>query len=182
MISCFRGFFERAMLLLLNFWVRFGFSNINSSHVHILLDVSYYDILFIISWHSGFPMERQVVIFMVEKKLVSFFFRSCFVLVGDLHNANKISSDLGEEISIIKAKYLKCGHPNGFIDSAINNFHQTKEDFIIAPTLFEEREEISFQVPFSKTNEEKMKRIICNLEECTNYKIKFSYSWKTRKL
>ena len=98
------------------------------------------------------------------------------MLVGDLRNANKISSDVGEEISIIKAKYLKCGYPNGFIDSVINNFHQTKEDFMI------EREETSFQVPFSKANEEEMKRIICKLEECTNYKIKFSYSWKTRKL
>ena len=27
-----------------------------------------------------------------------------------------------------------------------------------------------------------MKRIICKLEEYTNYKIKFRYSWKTRKL
>ena len=30
------------------------------------------------------------------------------VIVGDLHRANKISSDLGKEISIIKAKYLKA--------------------------------------------------------------------------
>ena len=27
-----------------------------------------------------------------------------------------------------------------------------------------------------------MKQIICKLEEYTNYKIKFRYSWKTRKL
>ena len=27
-----------------------------------------------------------------------------------------------------------------------------------------------------------MKRVICKLEEYTNYKIKFRYSWKTRKL
>ena len=27
-----------------------------------------------------------------------------------------------------------------------------------------------------------MKRIICTLEEYTNYKIRFRYSWKTRKL
>ena len=27
-----------------------------------------------------------------------------------------------------------------------------------------------------------MKRIICKLEEYTNHKIKFRYSWKTRKL
>ena len=45
------------------------------------------------------------------------------VIVGDLHRANKISSDLGKEISIIKAKYLKAGYPSGFIDSIINDFH-----------------------------------------------------------
>ena len=100
------------------------------------------------------------------------------VIVGDLHRANKISSNLEKEIFIIKAKYLKCGYPNEFIDSIINHFYQTKEDFLIPPSLFEERKEISFQVPFCKRNEEKMKRIICKLEEYTNYKIKFRYSWK----
>ena len=101
------------------------------------------------------------------------------VIVGDLHCANKISSDLEKEISIIKAKYLKAGYPNGFIDSIINDFHQTKEDFLIPPSLFEERKEISFQVPFCKRNEEKTKRIICKLEEYTNYMEIKLYSWKT---
>ena len=102
------------------------------------------------------------------------------VIVGDLHRANKINSDLEKEISIIKAKYLKAGYRNEFIDSIINDFHQTKEDFLIPPSLFEERNEISFEVPFCKRNEGKMKRIICKLEEYTNYKINFRYSWKTR--
>ena len=104
------------------------------------------------------------------------------VIVGDLHRANKINSDLEKEVSIIKAKYLKAGYLNGFIDSIINDFHQTKEDFLIPPSLFEEQKEISFQVPYCKRNEEKMKRIICKLEEYTNCKIKFRYSRKTRKL
>ena len=59
------------------------------------------------------------------------------VIVGDLHRANKISSDLEKEISIIKAKYLKACYPNGFIDSIINDFHQTKEDFLIPPSSTE---------------------------------------------
>ena len=82
------------------------------------------------------------------------------VIVGDLHSANKISSDLEKEISIIKPKYLKAGYHNGFIDSIIYDFHQTKKDFLIPPSLFEERKEIIFQVPYCKRNEEKMKRII----------------------
>ena len=85
-------------------------------------------------------------------------------------------------ISIITAKYLKAGYPDGFIDFIINDFHQTKEDFLIPPSLFEEQKEISFQVPYCKRNEEKMKQIICKLEEYTNYKIEFRYSWKIRKL
>ena len=60
------------------------------------------------------------------------------VIVVDLHHANKISSNLEKEISIIKAKYLKAGYPSGFIDSIINDFHQTKEDFLIPRSLFEE--------------------------------------------
>ena len=56
------------------------------------------------------------------------------VIVGDLHHANKISFNLEKEISIIKAKYLKAGYPNGFIDPIIIYFHQTIEDFLIRPT------------------------------------------------
>ena len=41
------------------------------------------------------------------------------VIVGHLHRANKISSALEKEVSIIKAKYLKAGYPNGFIDSIL---------------------------------------------------------------
>ena len=65
-------------------------------------------------------------------------------IVGELHCTNKISSDLQKEISIIKAKYLKADYQKGFIDSIINDFHQTKEDFLIPPSLFEEQKEISF--------------------------------------
>ena len=94
-------------------------------------------------------------------------------IVGDPHQANKSSSDLEKEISIIKTKYLKASYPNGFIDSVINEFHQTREDFLIPP-LFEQQKEISFQVPFCKRNEEKMNQIICKLEEYTNFEIKFT--------
>ena len=60
------------------------------------------------------------------------------VIVVDLHHANKISSNLEKEISITKAKYLKADYPSGFIGSIINDFHQTKEYFLIPRSLFEE--------------------------------------------
>ena len=102
--------------------------------------------------------------------------------VGDHYCANKIGSDLEREIFTIKAKYIKAGYPNGFIDSIINYFHQTKRYSLTQSSLFEEQKEISFQIPFCKRNEEKMKRIICKSQEYTKYKIKFRYSWKTTKL
>ena len=64
------------------------------------------------------------------------------VIVVDLHHANKISSDLEKEISIIKAKYSKAGYPSGFIDSIINDFHQTKENFLIFSSLFQLKDSI----------------------------------------
>ena len=63
-------------------------------------------------------------------------------IVGDLHRANKISSNLEQEIFVIKAKYLKAGYPHAFINDVINNFHQVKEDFLIPSTLFEERKKM----------------------------------------
>ena len=90
-------------------------------------------------------------------------------IVGDIHCANKISPNLEKEISTIKVKYLKARYPNGFI---INDFHQTNKDFLIQSLLFVEQKEIRFQVPFCKRNEEKMKKIICKLEEYTNHKTK----------
>ena len=90
------------------------------------------------------------------------------VIIGNLHCAIKISSSLEQEISIIKAQYLKASYYNAFINSIIRNFQRGKEDFLILPTLFEERKEINFLVPFRTRNVEK---IICKLEEYTNGKV-----------
>ena len=51
------------------------------------------------------------------------------VIVGDFHRANKISSDLENKISIINAKYLKAGYPNGFIDS-INHYLKSRKKLV----------------------------------------------------
>ena len=88
--------------------------------------------------------------------------------VEDSYCSNKIVSVLEKDISTIKEKYIEAGYPNRFMDSIINYFHQTKKYFLIQWSLFEEKKEISFQIPFSKRNEEKMKRIICKLQEYTN--------------
>ena len=150
------------MLVLSNFRVKFGFSNVKFfactcffvNNIHFVNNS--FPTIKTTTFNPKFAVPRN------SKKNV---------IVGDL----QISSGLEGEIFIIKAKYLKVGYPNVFIDFVINNFHQTKEDFLISLTLFEERKEISFQLPFCKSNDEKMKRIICKLEQYTNQKIKFRY-------
>ena len=75
------------------------------------------------------------------------------VILGNFHCANKISSDLKEKIFIIKANYLKASYPNGLIDSAINYFHQTKEHFLIPPSLKEQKKITRYHfVKETKTN------------------------------
>ena len=57
-----------------------------------------------------------------------------------------------------------------------------KEEPIIPSQMFDERKTASFQLPFCKTNEHKIKSIVNKLEEFTNNKVKFIYHSKTRKL
>ena len=78
--------------------------------------------------------------------------------------------------SIIKVKYLKAGYLDIFINSVINSFHQTKEDFLIPPTLFEKRgKKIVFRYHFEKRSEKKIKRIIFRKEEYSSYKTYSNY-------
>ena len=82
----------------------------------------------------------------------------------------------------MKSKYIKAGYPPKFVTSVINTCTAEKEEPIILPQMFDERKTVYFQLPFCKTNEQKMKSIVNKLEEFTNYKVKFIYHWKTRKL
>ena len=44
---------------------------------------------------------------------------------------------------------MKAGYPFRFINSVIDGFNQEKEDLLTPTTVFEERKEVSFQIPFS---------------------------------
>ena len=83
-------------------------------------------------------------------------------MVGDLHRANKISSDLEKEISIIKAKYLKAGYPNGFIDSIINDFHQTKKIFLFHHHYSKSGKKLVFRYHFVKETRTKWNELFVN--------------------
>ena len=52
--------------------------------------------------------------------------------------------DLEEEISIIKAKYLKAGHPNGFIDSIIMIFIKPKKLFTFHHSYLKSEKKLVF--------------------------------------
>ena len=102
------------------------------------------------------------------------------VIIGDLHRVKTLSSNLEQEVRIIRNKYIKSGYRLHFINSVIDSFIQ--EGPITPLSLFEERKEVSFQIPFCKRNENEIYRIADKLEAFTNYKVKSRYFWKTSKV
>ena len=106
---------------------------------------------------NDFPTIKITSCLSIRNMLYQEIIKKC--VVGDLDHANKINSNLEKEVSIIKAKCLKAGYPNGFINSMINDFHQIKEDFLISPSLFEEQKEISLQLSFVKEMKRKLNEL-----------------------
>ena len=104
------------------------------------------------------------------------------VILGDLHRVKNLSSNFEQEVKVIKEKYSKAGYPSRYIDSVVNSFKEEKEEPLLPTNLFEERKEVSFQIPFCKRNENEISQIINKREPFTNYKVKFRYFWKTRKM
>ena len=103
-------------------------------------------------------------------------------VIGDVHRAKKISCDFDYEISVKKSKYIKAGFPPKFVTAVINTCTAEKEEPIITTQMFDKRKTVYFQLPFCKTDEQKIKSIVNKLEEFTNSKVKFIYHWKIRKL
>ena len=95
------------------------------------------------------------------------------VIIGDLHRVKTLSSNLEQEVRIIRNKYIKAGYRLHFINSVIDSFIQ--EGPITPLSLFEERKEVSFQIPFCKQNENEIYRIVDKVEAFTNYKVKSRY-------
>ena len=68
----------------------------------------------------------------------------------------------------MKSKYIIAGYPPKFVTSVINTCTVEKEEPIIPPQMFDERKTPYLQLPFCKTNEQKIKSIANKLEEFTN--------------
>ena len=77
---------------------------------------------------------------------------------------------------------IKTGYPFRFINSIIDGFNREKEDLLIPKRLFQERKEVSFQIPFFQRNENEISCITDKLETFINYIVKDRYFWKTRKI
>ena len=98
---------------------------------------------------------------------------------------NKMEKDviiLLKPILVITSKYIKGGYSPQFVTFVINTCAVVKKEPIVPPQMFDERKTVYFQLPFCKTNEQKIKSIANKLGESTNNKVKFICHWKTRKL
>ena len=102
------------------------------------------------------------------------------MLLLELHRVKNLSSNFEQEVGIIGDEYIKARYPFCFINSVIDSFNQEKEDCLIPTSLFVERS--SLPNTFWKQNGNEISSIIDNLEAFTNYKVKFRYFWKTRKV
>ena len=79
------------------------------------------------------------------------------VIIGDVQRAKRIRCDFDYEISVMKSKYIIAGYPPKFVTSVINTCLVEKEEPIIPLQMFDERKTVYLQLPFCKTNEQKMK-------------------------
>ena len=101
---------------------------------------------------------------------------------GELHRAEKISSNFQLETARIKAKFLKAGFLYKVIENTINNFNNVDEELMIPRWLFPERKTVAINLPFSNKNEHFSKRFCNKLEFYTNGKVKYNIIWATKKI
>ena len=103
-------------------------------------------------------------------------------IIGELHRAKKIASNIDREIKRIFNKYTAAGFASRFVHSIIDNFDSGKDNLIMPQWLLYEREAFTIHLTFSPSNESFVKTIICKLNYFTNEKYKLNVVWNTRKL
>ena len=94
-------------------------------------------------------------------------------IIGELHRAKKIASNIDREIKRIFNKYTAAGFASRFVHSIIDNFDSGKDNLIIPQWLFDERKAFTIHLPFSPSNESFVKTFISKLNYFTNAKCKF---------
>ena len=63
-------------------------------------------------------------------------------ITAELHRANKIASNLRDELKRIKIKYLQAGFPIHIINNVFRRFNQEKDEVLIPQWLFDDSIEI----------------------------------------
>ena len=95
-------------------------------------------------------------------------------VIGELHRANKIVPNFGNEIKRIKIKYLQASFLIHVINYVFCRFNQEKDEVLIPQWLFDDREECLIRLPFAPANKKFLKSFINKLEIFTNYRVKFN--------
>ena len=108
-----------------------------------------------------YPDNNEIECYAYHKEMTLPFHWACAVpkhskknvVTRDLHRVKNLSSHFEQEVRIIKIKYIKAGYHFRFINSVIDDFNQGNEYPLILTRLFEERKEVSFNIPFCKTKQ-----------------------------
>ena len=110
------------------------------------------------------------------------------MILGDLHQSNRISSNFSEEIKFISHKYEKADYCKCFINSVIRQFQDRSnqcnvddfDDYIILPNFFDIPESfILIELPFSENNEIKSKHFLKKFHCFTKDRFEVAIRWRT---
>ena len=104
------------------------------------------------------------------------------IILGELHRAKRISSNFLSEVVRIKNKYMAAGYPVKYIESVIRSFSEEKDDPIIPNWLFNNKREVYIRIPYCKTNELYIYKMLRKLEHFSDYEITFKVIWITRNI
>ena len=104
----------------------------------------------------------------------------------DLYRAKRITSNLDNELVIIKMKFLAANYPHKFINSVINTFiekqNKKEEAYLIPQNFFEiPKPVIIIEIP-SYVKYAVSKQFIKKFNYFINYKLDVRIRWLTRKI
>ena len=103
-------------------------------------------------------------------------------ITGEVHRANKITSNFSNKMKRIKIKHLQAGFPIHVINDVFHRFNQEKDEVLIPQSLFDDRKECLIRLPFAPANEKFVKSFINKMDMFRNYRVKFNIVWNTRKI
>ena len=86
------------------------------------------------------------------------------------------------ELKRINKKYSDAEYPKRFIDSVVREYTENTEDVDIPNWLFEDRQTVTFRLPYCDLNEKQSSQFTDKLSKFTQNKYIFRVIWQTRKI